>query len=81
MKITSNELFILASNSFLCEELPDNYDEMEENELIEFVGENIWQPLENHSAEEVISMIDSSARTMIEFLEAKGIEIIEGENK
>lgn len=50
-----------TSGHFLCEDIPDNWDDLEETERDEFLTCNAWQPLENMGASEVWEIIDSAA--------------------
>ena len=40
--ITFKELIILCSGDFLCENLPDNYDEMNDKTFDEYLVDNAW---------------------------------------
>ncbi|MBW1801301.1 MAG: hypothetical protein JRJ85_11310 [Deltaproteobacteria bacterium] len=58
---TDKELMIQASRVFLIEELPQDYDEMTERGLLEYIGDNLWEPFENLNTEDVLGYIRDSA--------------------
>ena len=61
MEITRFELMQIASEHYLIEGLPDNFNELEESEQNTFLEENAWEPFEYHSGNQVIGFIDSMA--------------------
>jgi hypothetical protein len=67
------ELIILASNNFLCEELPSNYDEMEDDDFNDFIADNVWEPFENHSPDNIFSYIEDAATSMQRWLSEKNL--------
>ena len=75
IKLTEFEIFQALSGNFICKTIPDNWQELDEEEQDKFVQENIWQPLEYCNSSQILELIDDSASTMIEFLKNKGIEI------
>ena len=81
--ITYFELLQLSSGSFLCEELPDNFNEMTDAELGEFLMDNVWGPLDglteaaDYLVPELWSLIENSADCIKSFLKAKGIEVLD----
>ena len=75
IKLTEFELFQILSGNFICQTVPDNWQELDDEEQDEFIQENVWQPLEYHNSSEILELIDSSTSTMIEFLKEKGIEV------
>lgn len=58
----SNDTFILASSIFLTEQYPNNWAEMSEEELNNFILDHAWQPFENYPASEILDNIGSAAR-------------------
>ena len=40
---------IWASETFLCEKLPDDYDEWDDDKFFKFLEDNVWEPFENKS--------------------------------
>ena len=52
-----NQLFQRLSGHFLSENLPEDWHEMSEDELIAFIEENVWEPLEYCSGDEIFKSI------------------------
>ncbi len=75
IKLTEFELFQILSCNFICETIPDDWQELDDEEQDEFIQEHIWQPLEYCDSSRILELIDSSTSVMIEFLEEKGIEV------
>lgn len=61
------EAYIKASSHFLTEQFPDNFDEMDEEEILKFINEHRWQPFENKFADEVWGNIEVLAEDFINF--------------
>ena len=59
--ITENEALIWASGHFLCEHLPEDFINWEEEQVDRFILDNVWQPFEGYPAEDVWEIIDSLA--------------------
>ena len=59
--ITENEALIWASGHFLCEHFPEDFINWEEEQVDKFILDNVWQPFEGYSAEDVWEIIDSLA--------------------
>ena len=49
-----------VSGNYLCENLPDNWEELAEEEQNEFLETNAWEPVEDLSADELFSLIEDS---------------------
>lgn len=68
-----NELYLkclmLCSGHYLCANYPDNWENLSENEQLEFIGDNLWEPMENESPELVQSAIESAAIATYHFIE------------
>ena len=75
IRLTEFELFQSLSGNFLCQEVPDNWENLDEEKQDQFVRENIWQPLEHYSSSEIIELIEDSCSVLIKLLEKKGIMI------
>ena len=67
-----NKAIQSASAFFLCEELPDGWENLEQEELHEFIMDTIWEPLENWEAGSVFELIENAAYSTISFLEREG---------
>tara|TARA_R100000231_G_scaffold28172_1_gene24967 strand:- start:408 stop:653 length:246 start_codon:yes stop_codon:yes gene_type:complete len=59
--ITENEALIWASGHFLCEQFPEDFINWEEEQVDKFILDNVWQPFEGYSAEDVWENIDNLA--------------------
>ena len=44
--MTKTEAHIRASNFYLCEALPEDFDKLDEQEVTDFIRENRWEPFE-----------------------------------
>ena len=75
IKLTKFELFQLSSRNFLCQKIPDNWQELDDEKQDDFIQENVWQPLEYCDSSRILELIDSSTSVMFEFLKDKGIEV------
>jgi hypothetical protein len=51
-------LVVRASGHFLSEHLPDDYQELSEEELHQFISDNAWEPLENTEPSHIMDCID-----------------------
>ena len=51
--VTDAESLIWASGHFLTNHLPSEFDEWEEEELDKFILDNVWEPFEYYSADDV----------------------------
>jgi hypothetical protein len=60
---------MLCSGHYLCANYPDNWENLSENEQLEFIGDNLWEPMENESPELVQSAIESAAIATYHFIE------------
>ena len=59
--ITEKESIIWASGHYLTEHLTDEYDEWEEEDLVNYLLDNIWEPFEYYSADQVWENIENLA--------------------
>ena len=50
-----------ASKDFLCEEFPDNWESMTQEQKDYFICEAIWEPFEGYSAKDVFKLIEDAA--------------------
>lgn len=76
-KITLDELRIQCSGEFLCENLPKNFMDMEEEEIDAFIKDNAWEPFEFDEPSEIWDNIDNAALSMRDFLKSKGVKVHE----
>ena len=59
--ITEKESIIWASGHYLTEHLTDEYDEWEEEDTDNYLLDNIWEPFEYYSADQVWENIENLA--------------------
>jgi len=72
MKLTDkqkSDITVVMSGHFLCESIPDNWEEIDDDEFFEFVSENAWEPFEYWEGKDLFSEIDSAASQMIGWIE------------
>jgi len=50
-----------ASAQFLCERLPDNWQEMSDSALDQFMEQNAWEPFEHWDTSDVWELIEQVA--------------------
>ncbi len=71
-KYTDEELLARAtqviSGCYLTSHFPLDYDNMYDEDLLVFIEDHAWEPLENLPAESVLNMITQAAYYMVEFL-------------
>ncbi len=70
---------INASGDHLTEMLPSNFDEMENDKLMEFIQENLWQPFDDYydMPEQIYEFIQNSAYSTMKFV--RELNLIKGE--
>lgn len=56
-----------ASGHFLTEYLPDNWEDMSDDDQDKWLESHAWEPLENFSVDDVWNVIDSAARSIKSF--------------
>ena len=57
-----------ASGHFLTEHFPDNWEEMDGDDLLAFIDDHVWEPLEGWSADSVLELIENAAQCTISFI-------------
>ena len=60
--------FIFASKTFLCKELPNDYDQWDDKKLGEFIEVNAWQPFENDDPSDIWDHIDALAEDVRNYI-------------
>lgn len=60
-EITDKKAIIFASGTFLTEHLPEEYEEWEEQDLYIHLVENVWEPFEYYSGEQIWEFIEHLA--------------------
>ena len=61
--------FEFISSQFLSADLPNNWFEMEEEKLYDFLKENAWYPYEDWDGEKIFSSIEHLAIDMRAYVE------------
>lgn len=56
----------LASSFYLCETLPDDWNDWDEDTLNTFLTDHAWAPFEYSDADEIYDMIDNLASTFMQ---------------
>lgn len=70
-----SEVMQWASGFYLCDALPDGWEEWEEEELLDFIKLNPWQPFEqSHSPSDLLSDITGLARSVITEFDLEVVE-------
>lgn len=59
--MTKTEAHIRASNFYLCEALPEDLDELDEQEVTDFIRENRWEPFEQWEPHGIWELIEDLA--------------------
>ena len=63
------DCLILCSGHYLCSNYPDNWEDLNYKAQLEFVEDNLWQPMENEDPEYVMQCIDNAATCTQQFIE------------
>lgn len=50
-----------GSGFYLTEHLPDNWQELDENKLLDYIEQHLWQPFENWPPIDVLDEISTLA--------------------
>lgn len=58
--MTFEQLAIEISKTFLTEPLPDDFIEMNEDDLLEFVEDHVWQPFEGWTGDDLMTQIEQT---------------------
>ena len=58
----------LASGHYLCANYPNNWEDLTEEAQLEFVSDNLWQPMENEEPEYVMQCIENAATCTYQFI-------------
>lgn len=62
------QCLILCSGHYLCANYPDNWEDLTENEQLEFIANNLWEPMENETPNSVYAAIESAAQVTYDFI-------------
>ena len=77
MKLTDeqrDDIIQVASGHYLCESLPDNWRDMDNDEdnefnLYEFCSDNAWEPFQYWEGKELFECIDAAAYSTVRYIE------------
>ena len=58
----------LCSGHFLCKIIPNNWNDLTEEQQIEFIEENTWEPLAHEEGEVIINHIKDAADVTYDFI-------------
>lgn len=75
--ITKKDIMNYCAGHFLSDELPDNWEDMGDDEFYEFLESNAWEPHEGSDGGWIWEQIESSAYSMEQFLKKYEIDITE----
>ena len=59
----------LCSGHYLCANYPHNWEDLTEEKQLEFIADNLWEPMENELPELVRGAIESAAQVTYNFIE------------
>jgi len=61
IKMKKTEAYITASKFYLCEPLPENFDELDEQDVTDFIRDNKWEPFEEWEPHGIYWLIEDLA--------------------
>ena len=61
IKMKKTEAYITASKFYLCEPLPENFDELDEQDVTDFIRDNKWEPFEEWEPHGIWELIEDLA--------------------
>ena len=64
-----DEIFVLMSGNYLAENLPDNFQDMDDADLDQFIKDNPWEPLEYWSPSQILDVIDAATLIAVGYIE------------
>ena len=56
-----NRCMIEASGNFLTEAFPNNWEDMEDDDLMKFITGHAWEPFQDYRGEDIFEYIESCA--------------------
>ena len=59
------EAYITASKFYLCEQLPKDFDELDEQDVMDFIRENRWEPFEEWESHGILELIEDLANEFL----------------
>jgi hypothetical protein len=69
---TKDERAMVAASGFcLCERLPEDFNNLDDDDMDEFVTQNAWQPFEQCTSNQMWGHIDNLATQMKDYYKAE----------
>ena len=59
--MTHTEAYITASKFYLSEPLPEDFDELDEQDVMDFIRDNKWEPFEEWEPHGIWELIEDLA--------------------
>lgn len=59
--MTKTEAYIAASTFYLCNPLPEDFDKLDEQDVIDFIQVNKWEPFEQWEPHGIWELIETLA--------------------
>ena len=72
--MTYEKIFARMSGHFLCQHLPDDWNDWPEEKLDKFFEDNEWEPLEYWPVNDVYELIDSLTRDVLNLMGVDGTD-------
>jgi len=69
-----NKLFVEMSGNYLTNQLPDDWNTWEETKINDFLEENVWEPFEYFSTDDVWDLIENATNSAADFIERANLE-------
>ena len=64
--MNKTEAYITASKFYLTDELPSNFDELDEQDVTDFIRDNRWEPFEEWEPHGIWDLIEDLASEFLE---------------
>ena len=64
-----SQAYVRASRFYLTEELPSKFDELDEQDIMDFIRDHRWQPFEDWEPHGIWELIDDLAKEILEIHE------------
>ena len=69
--MTKTEAYIRASRFYLSEELPQDFESLDEEDVVTFIHENVWEPFDLWDSYDVLELIDDLACEFLDISSSK----------
>jgi hypothetical protein len=64
-----SQAYVRASRFYLTDELPSKFDELDEQDIMDFIRDHRWQPFEDWEPHGIWELIDDLAKEILEIHE------------